>query len=264
MDLLDQVLQIMPAITEAGNQAQALQQTTEAEFKSDGSPVTEADRLANQIIVDYLEKHFSDDAILSEEITDNKKRLDSQRTWIIDPIDGTSAFVEGRDDWAVQVALAEGNSLVLGILFIPHAGRAYIGIPNHGAWIEEHGQRKTCHIPKNPENILLASRSKRNAEAMKQAKAILSDFTASSVSSVGVKVDHMLRGKGSVYVNPSAIHEWDYAAPAAVLIAAGGHATDFQAKPLPINSPTAECNGIIFSSVSDHSNIVQRLQALQQ
>jgi 3'-phosphoadenosine 5'-phosphosulfate (PAPS) 3'-phosphatase len=73
----------------------------------------------------------------------------------------------------------------------------------------------------------------------------------------------MIRDLGSIYVNPSTIAEWDYAGPAAVLLAAGGHVSDFNKQALPINSHSAHHTGIIFSSHDEHYQLVDRLQDMR-
>ena len=255
---------VIQIIKEAGQAALAMQDNVESHLKADGSPVSEGDKKANDIIVAGLQTAFPEDAILSEEIEDNHLRLNAKRVWIIDPIDGTSSYIAQRNEWAVQIALAVHGRLVLGALFIAQTQTIYLGIPGEGAWrYDETLQRIPCEIIEPEQPILLCSKSKRNRHAMKKAKEILSEFSNDSVSSVGLKAVYLLEGRGSIYANPSPIHEWDYAAPAALLLAAGGHASDFHNQPLPINGPSTVCDGVVLSNRGDHGNLVDRLQDLQ-
>ena len=154
--------------------------------------------------------------------------------------------------------------MALGILYAPQHQRCILGIPGQGAWlVNKQQERSPCIASVPPQPILLGSRSKRNTLAMHKAQSLLPEFSYQPLSSVGMKVDYMLQGRGSAYLNPAPIHEWDYAAPAAVLIAAGGNARGFQNQTLPINSEYGNCDGIIFSTLNDHDSFVERVQGLQ-
>lgn len=253
---------------EAGDQAHAIQGNAQSSIKGDGTPVSEADTLANDILVSALQNAFPNDSILSEELDDDLSRLQAQRLWIIDPIDGTSAFLEGRDEWAVQVALAIDNTLVLGALYLPTKKRFYIGIVGavNGLDVSEarlyndDNSFDVCRVPENPPACILLSRSNRNKNAMIHIQKILHEYSVLTISSIGAKVDALIQGQGCFHLNPARIAEWDYAAPAAVLFAAGGHCCDQHNKPLPINSESAVCDGLIFSTTPGHQKIMSRLR----
>ena len=83
-----------------------------------------ADRVANAFILAGLAQWRPDDAILSEESFDDRRRLDRQRVWIVDPLDGTREYGEGRDDWAVHVALWERGVLTAGAVALPGSARS--------------------------------------------------------------------------------------------------------------------------------------------
>src|SRR5690606_39238934 len=89
-------------------------------------PVTAADRDASRIIVSGLSEAFPDDAVLSEEEPDNvRTRLQAERTWIIDPIDGTAGFVKKDGDFAIQIGLVIGGIAVLGVVLLPAQKKLY-------------------------------------------------------------------------------------------------------------------------------------------
>src|SRR5438270_2740622 len=77
-------------------------------------PVTQADRAANELIVNVIQREFPDDGILAEESIDTERRLTKSRVWMIDPLDGTNGFIDGNGDFAVQIGLAENGEAVLG------------------------------------------------------------------------------------------------------------------------------------------------------
>src|SRR5258706_4466368 len=98
--------------------------------------VTAADREANELIVGRLQKEFPHDGILAEESTDTAHRLDKDRVWLIDPMDGTKNFINRDGDFAVQIGLAVGGESVLGIVYQPVRDGLYRSAANGGAWIE--------------------------------------------------------------------------------------------------------------------------------
>ena len=98
--------------------------------------VTAADREANELIVGRLQKEFPDDGILAEESTDNEHRLEKDRVWLIDPMDGTKNFINRDGDFAVQIGLAVGGESVLGVVYQPVRDVLYRAARNGGAWIE--------------------------------------------------------------------------------------------------------------------------------
>src|SRR4029078_6806067 len=104
--------------------------------RTDSEPVTQADRLANEIIVQRLGKEFPEDGILAEESIDTERRLGKSRVWMIDPLDGTTGFIEGKGDFAVQNRLAENGECVLGVVYQPLTGVLYRAVRGGGAWVE--------------------------------------------------------------------------------------------------------------------------------
>jgi 3'-phosphoadenosine 5'-phosphosulfate (PAPS) 3'-phosphatase len=249
------------AAREAGATALQMQGGVQAETKSDGSPVTPGDLAADAIVRQHLTLNFPQDAILSEEEADSAERLSNRRLWIIDPIDGTKDYVAGTGEWAVQVALAIDGVLVLGVLDLPAEGLCLVGVPGHGAWIlDRHGQRP---LPLDPANldVLITSLSKRNREAVAKVAAALPEFRSLHATSVGVKVWRIISGHAGLYVHPRPLAEWDAAAPAAVLLAAGGSVTDLAGGALRFNSPGGRCLGLVYSKRQDHASLIARMAA---
>src|SRR6185312_2386159 len=103
---------------------------------NDREPVTQADRVANELIVNALRKEFPGDGILAEESIDTPHRLDKQRVWMIDPLDGTTGFIDGNGDFAVQIGLTENGRCVLGVVYQPLTGVLYRAVIEQGCWIE--------------------------------------------------------------------------------------------------------------------------------
>src|SRR6185503_1113851 len=103
---------------------------------ADVEPVTQADRIANELIVTGLKREFPDDGILAEESVDTKRRLEKSRVWMVDPLDGTNGFIDGNGDFAVQIGLAENGMCALGVVYQPLTGVLYRAVRGGGTWIE--------------------------------------------------------------------------------------------------------------------------------
>ena len=102
------------------------------ETKSDDSPVTEADKASERIILSLLKEHFPQDAILSEESDDDLSRLSNPRVWIIDPLDGTKDFVKKDGEFAVNIALSVNNEIALGLIATPNEDKIYYAVKGEG------------------------------------------------------------------------------------------------------------------------------------
>jgi len=102
----------------------------------DAEPVTQADTIANDLIVGHLKREFPNDGILAEESVDTLRRLEKSRVWMVDPLDGTNGFIDGNGDFAVQIGLAEDGRCVLGVVYQPLPGVLYRAVRGEGTWIE--------------------------------------------------------------------------------------------------------------------------------
>lgn len=102
------------------------------EWKGDGSPVTEADRAAEAAMVAWVAEQFPDDGVVGEEGGERPGR--SGRTWVLDPIDGTKAFVAGVPLWGTLVALMEGGRVLAGAAAFPAVGETLVAAPGEGCW----------------------------------------------------------------------------------------------------------------------------------
>jgi 3'-phosphoadenosine 5'-phosphosulfate (PAPS) 3'-phosphatase len=257
----DELDTAMAAAQAGGAVALAMQGQVTSRTKSDGSPVTDGDLAADAAVRQVLAARRSDDAILSEEMPDDPGRLSARRLWIIDPIDGTKDYLAGAAEWAVQVAVAVDGRLAAAALAIPREGVVIAGGPGLGCWLRDAaGTRPYAAIP-CPAPCLITSRSPRNADHVARVRTALPEFAWSPTTSVGVKVWRMLQGVADLFVHPRSIAEWDAAAPAGVLAAAGGTATDLAGAPLVYNSPAGRCPGLIFSTRTDHAALCARLGA---
>src|SRR5215208_8009209 len=105
-------------------------------YDDDVEPVTQADTIANDLIVTALKREFPNDGILAEESVDTKRRLEKSRVWMVDPLDGTNGFIDGNGDFAVQIGLTEDGLCMLGVVYQPLTGVLYRAARDEGTWIE--------------------------------------------------------------------------------------------------------------------------------
>ena len=179
------------------------------------------DETANQFLCHALRQQRPEDGLLSEEEKDNAARLDKKRVWIVDPVDGTREYGEARTDWAVHVALCIDGKPEIGAVALPGLDcvlrtDAPIDVP------------AAAEKPR-----MVVSRTRPAAEAVKVSEAIGAELVG--MGSAGAKAMAVVRGEAEIYLHTGGQYEWDSAAPAAVAIAHGLHASRIDGSPLTYN-----------------------------
>jgi len=233
----------------------------------DREPVTQADRVANELIVKALRKEFPKDGILAEESVDTAHRLDKRRVWMIDPLDGTNGFIDGNGDFAVQIGLAQDGQCVLGVVHQPITGVLYHAVRGQGTSIirpDRNPKQATVSDQKELSLMrLAASRTHRSPRMDKVVKAFRVKEEIRR-GSVGIKVGLIIERQCDLYVHLSPrTKQWDTCAPEIILTEAGGLLTDLFGRPLKYNSPEVQNrNGIIASNGAAHDRIVDTLAPL--
>ncbi|MCH1865859.1 3'(2'),5'-bisphosphate nucleotidase CysQ [Nocardioides sp. CFH 31398] len=191
------------------------------------------DAAAQALIAELLATHRPDDAVLSEEAADDKARLDAERVWIIDPLDGTREFSEPpRDDWAVHVALWAGGDLVAGAVAQPALGETFVT-----------GQSVEL-APRTSEKVRIAV-SRTRPPAFVEAMAAEMDAELVPMGSAGVKMMSVVRDVADAYVHAGGQYEWDSAAPVAVARAVGLHTSRVDGSALVYNQPDVSLPDLI-------------------
>jgi 3'(2'), 5'-bisphosphate nucleotidase len=233
----------------------------------DREPVTEADRVANSLIVEHLRREFPDDGILAEESEDTSHRLEKRRVWMVDPLDGTNGFIEGNGDFAVQIGLAEEGTPVLGVVYQPSTGVLYRATKGKGSWVERPDQAPEQATVSTEADLsamrLAASRSHRSPRMDRVVKSLnVKDEVRRG--SVGVKIGLIIEQQCDLYVHLSPrTKQWDTCAPELILAEAGGRLTDLFGHPLRYNLPEVQNrNGIVASNGPAHAMIITKLAPL--
>ena len=194
------------------------------------------DRAANTLILDRLREHRPDDAVLSEEAADDLVRLQSDRVWIVDPVDGTREFsTPGRTDWAVHIALWQRTGGVAGEGTVgPNGGitDAAVGLPATGEVYRT--DTVTPPPPRDSGPIRIATSRHRPPTVLWWLRDVL-DVELIGIGSAGAKAMAVVRGDVDAYVHAGGQYEWDSAAPAGVVAAAGMHTSRLDGTPLVYN-----------------------------
>ncbi len=179
------------------------------------------DQIANEFLVHALRQQRPEDGLLSEESKDTEERLEKDRVWIIDPVDGTREYGEERSDWAVHVALAVNGKPEVGAVALPGLDQVL-------------RTDRLIDVPAAPEKLrMVVSRTRPAAEAVKVAEAI--GATLVPMGSAGAKAMAILRGEADIYLHSGGQFEWDSCAPAAVAAAHGLHISRIDGSPLVYN-----------------------------
>jgi len=179
------------------------------------------DETANQFLVHALREQRPEDGLLSEESKDTDERLAKSRVWIVDPVDGTREYGEERADWAVHVALCIDGRPEIGAVALPGLGLV-LRTDTPAAVPDAAGTPR-----------MVVSRTRPAAEAVSVAETIGAELVG--MGSAGAKAMAVVRGEAEIYLHTGGQYEWDSAAPAAVTLAHGLHASRIDGSPLTYN-----------------------------
>jgi 3'(2'), 5'-bisphosphate nucleotidase len=179
------------------------------------------DAVAQKFIDEALKIHRPDDAVLSEEAVDDKARTSAQRVWIIDPLDGTREYSEGRTDWAVHVALTLDGAPALGAVALP------------GLELTLRSDAPAAVPVGNTPPKMLVSRTRPAPQAVSVAETIGAELLP--MGSAGAKAMAVVRGEADIYLHAGGQYEWDSCAPVAVALAAGLHVSRIDGSPCVYN-----------------------------
>ncbi len=182
------------------------------------------DAAAHRFIADTLAAERPDDALLSEEGADRRERLTAERTWIVDPLDGTREYAEPpRVDWAVHIALVMAGRPVAGAVSLPAQGLVF-------------GTYEPALVPPmpSPRPRVIVSRTRRPPAAQMLAAALDAEYL--EMGSAGAKAMAVVRGQADIYAHSGGQFEWDNCAPVAVAEAAGLHCSRLDGSPMVYNN----------------------------
>jgi 3'(2'), 5'-bisphosphate nucleotidase len=212
----------------------------EVERKEDSSPLTLADRRSHQLIASELQYRYPEIPVLSEEGKEvpYATRRAWPRFWLVDPLDGTKEFVKRNGEFSVNIALIEGRTPIIGIIYLPVPDRLYVAHIHQGCW--EIAQNKTRGLqvggsaPTGSIRVLKSrSHPSPNLEALLDVLPSHESVTRGSA----LKFCAIAAGEADFYPRFGPTWEWDTAAGQAIVTAAGGVMVDLKGEPFAYNKP---------------------------
>ena len=224
MDHLKLLDEIAETAREAGDAIlDVVRRGYEVEAKHDSSPVTEADRAAELVILAALARAAPGVPVIAEEeVAAGRIPAHDDIYFLVDPLDGTKEFVRGGDDYTVNIGLVEAGSPRLGVVYAPATRRLHGGCVGEGAWLDEGTGRRTIQTRSRGERLTaVASKSHLNQATIDYLDAAVGICGYVSVGS-SLKFCIVAEGEADIYPRASPTSEWDTAAGHAVLLAAGG------------------------------------------
>ena len=233
---------------------------------NDDSPVTKADLEANELIMRRIKEKYKyiNWEILSEEtvkINSKNTNINAKWLWVLDPLDGTKDFIQGTKNYALHLALNYKKNPYIGIVLIPEKNELWISNGTE-VWCEaKNGLKRKPKLSKNIKlsEMTLVTSKNHNNEVLKKLIEKINFKKVVVMGSIGCKITSILRGESDLYIclslpGKSSPKDWDFAAPAALLKAAGGAITSLENKELVYNQPKFEQKGVIVASNSKHNH----------
>ena len=254
---------ILAGVVKAGEKIIEIYNTDfTSEKKDDDSPITQADIESNKILKEVLGE--TGISILSEEDADDKKRLSEEKIWIIDPLDGTTDFVNRTGEFTVMVGLVEKQRSVLGIIYWPIKKKMYLAETGKGAF---------CHNEEWEKIEVTMMSELQNCHALvsrhhlsEKEKKLLDEMEISVVTSIGssLKVTEIASGDAEIYLTTTnKMKQWDTCASNCIISEAGGKMTDISGKELSYNTESVHHeNGILVTNGLIHQDALDAISRL--
>ncbi len=244
--------------------------------QNDEDPVTTVDLQVNDLIIERINKKYKevDWKILSEENVksgSNNLEINSKWLWVFDPLDGTKDFIQGTGNYAMHLALNYEKTPCIGLVLIPEKGELWITDGNN-IWCERKDKfiRKVCLQKEKPlrEMTIVTSKNHRNATLRNLINKI-GFKNVNVMGSIGCKIASIIRGECDIYISlslpgKSSPKDWDFAAPEALLKAAGGAITNLDNESLTYGNLNFSQGGIIIASNNkqSHKNICLQIKEI--
>ncbi|MGA2203523.1 MAG: 3'(2'),5'-bisphosphate nucleotidase CysQ [Terriglobales bacterium] len=226
----------------------------ETEYKVGHDPVTEADRAVDDILRKTLLR--PGEGWLSEETVDDFTRLDKERVWVVDPLDGTREFVQGIPEFCVSIAMVENGIPVAGGICNPATDELILGSRKSG--VTYNGKPTQPSQRRNLQGALvLASRSEVKRGEWKQFES--AEFTTRPMGSVAYKLGLVSTGRADITFTLVPKHEWDVAAGAALVLSAGGFVQTLENTDLKCNRKNPLISGLIACGPYLQAELLARL-----
>jgi myo-inositol-1(or 4)-monophosphatase len=218
--------------------------------KAPGNPVCEIDLEVDAFLRERLTVLDPEAGWLSEETLDVSDRMERNRLWVVDPIDGTRDYLRGRPGWCVSVALVEERMPVIGVLDAPARGEHWCAERGRGAW-------------RNGERLRVSGRSELAGARVPadQLSGPDEDLVAiAKPNSIALRIGLVAAGEADLVATLRWGFEWDIAAAALIAAEAGAAVSGALGQPLAFNSARGEAFGVLVATPAIHSDAVERLR----
>ena len=234
----------------------------DVEIKSDNSPVTDADKQSDLIIKSFLKEKYPTYAFLTEESNDDKARLNEKYVFIIDPLDGTKDFVAKDDMFAINIALVEEHTPVVGVVGIPAQNKIYFAIKDYGSYLLENDAIKRIYASDRTDNLIMSCSVFHSG---KTDQEIFDKFQNRILKKhpLGSALKSCLIAEGKVdccFSSSGNTKEWDTCAPQIIVEESGGHFTTFYGDKITYNREDVyNRNGYAAYNASTENNLSVQL-----
>jgi myo-inositol-1(or 4)-monophosphatase len=220
-------------------------------------PVTEADLAVNVMLMDRLRAARPDYGWLSEETPDDTDRLDADRVFIIDPIDGTRAFIDGQDSFAHSLAIAEGGQVIAAAVYLPALDRMYSAHAQGPALLNDAVLCASARAGIAGASVLT---SKPNMQAAHWPGGV-PELHRSFRPSLAYRLCLVAEGRFDAMLAFRPTWEWDIAAGALIAVRAGAAVTDGMGALLSFNAPDPRTAGVLVAAQGLHAELLARRTA---
>ena len=245
------------AVREAGAlAARSFQTTVKSWDKTGGSPVSEVDMAVDKFLRERLMRLAPDCGWLSEETEDDLIRLDSPRMWIVDPIDGTRAYLTGRTDWSISIALVENGRPVLAAIFAPMQEALYVAATGAGATLNGTTVKATAGADFDTAH---AAGPKPMLERLAPVAPRL--VAEPKVFSLALRLARVAAGTLDLAFASENSHDWDLAAADLLVHEAGGALTTFAGQQLIYNRADPLHGALVAAGRSRHEAFLALVRA---
>jgi myo-inositol-1(or 4)-monophosphatase len=232
-------------------------QNFNVENKQDNSPVTQADKEADQFLKKNLLYETQGYGWLSEEIEDDPSRFGKKRIWIVDPIDGTRSFIRKGNRFTISIGLAEQDDNgdyhpVVGVIYAPVLNRLFTVAKGHGFYIN--GEKITRPTNTKPlvDQLCMISLTEQKKGLMDPFDG---KFQMDNNPSLAHKLALVAAGEADMMLTVKPKSEWDTAAGHAMCNEMGIELTDLEGNPVTYNHSTPQMNGLIVATPQVHTEL---------
>ncbi len=255
---LDRELEcVKNAVLQAGKMIlQVTSDGFETQIKADQSPLTIADLEANRILHTALMGDFPDYGWLSEETRDDPIRLEKQRVWIVDPLDGTREFTLNIPEYATSVALVDNGIPILAVIYNPCTDEMFEAVQGGGTKLN--GQPVLCKHELGEKPLVEVSRSDMEKGRL---AAFEENLNVQPCGSIAYKLARLSAGVADSTLSVTPKNEWDIAAGILLVNEASGKAVNLDGQPFVFNQPDTLVNGVIAANQQAYEPIKAMVDA---